>query len=180
MKQTTEEWKDIEGYEGLYQISNLGFVKTLERKKKVGHINTCIVPEKILNRNKSRKGYLQVTLSKNGKLDSYRISRLVAQHFIPNTENKPQVNHIDGNKDNNDITNLEWVTNDENISHAIKNGLYNSNIGENSHYAKLTRQQVEEIKQLRNQGWKIKDLGNKYNITGTTISRITTGKNWVK
>lgn len=119
-----EVWKDIIGYEGKYQISNYGRVKSLPREKKVGYVNTYITPEIILKTYKSKKGYLNITLSKNGKCIDKRNHILVAQHFIPNPNNKPQVNHKDGNKLNNNVENLEWVTNDENIQHAWKLGLY--------------------------------------------------------
>jgi len=107
-----EIWKDIEGYEGLYQISNLGNVKSL-----------YFEPPIILKSSKDSRGYLYVVLSKNGKQKIGRIHRLVASAFICNPKNKPQVNHIDGVKSNNTVKNLEWVTNAENMKHASKNGL---------------------------------------------------------
>ena len=126
-----EVFKDVLGYEGLYQISNYGRVKSLERK----NIFYCglrkqylerPVKEKILSFNKSNNGYLQVCLTKNGKCCTRTVHRLVAKAFIPNPENKPQVNHIDGNKQNNNVKNLEWCTAKENTGHAIKTGLKKS------------------------------------------------------
>ena len=104
---TEEVWKDILGYEGLYQISSLGRVKSFHRNKPL-----------ILSLKKTSLGYLDVTLSKNGVKKSFRVNRLVAIAFIPNLENKPQVNHIDENKLNNKVSNLEWVTSKENINHG--------------------------------------------------------------
>lgn len=127
-----EVFKDVLGYEGLYQISNYGRVKSLGRK----NIFYCglrkqylerPVKEKILSFNKSYRGYLQVCLTKNGKYQTFLVHRLVAQTFIPNLENKPQVNHIDGDKENNFVDNLEWVTSSENIRHAFNNGLKKPN-----------------------------------------------------
>lgn len=110
-----EIWKDIKGYEGLYQISNLGRVKSLgnEYRKK----------EKYLKLQYSRDGYQRLGLRKSGVAKCEYIHRLVAIAFIPNPLNKPQVNHIDGNKQNNKVNNLEWVTPFENTHHAYKNNL---------------------------------------------------------
>lgn len=123
-----EVFRDVLGYEGLYQISNYGRVKSLERK----NIFYCGLrkeylerptKEKILNYNKSNRGYLQVCLTKEGKSKTYTVHRLVAKAFLPNLKNKKQVNHIDGNKENNSIDNLEWVTSSENNKHAFITGL---------------------------------------------------------
>lgn len=101
-----EEWKDIEGYEELYQVSNLGRVRRNGR---------------ILKARVKRKGYLGVVLYNKSEPKHYIIHRLVAEAFIPNHENKPQVNHIDENKTNNTAANLEWVTAKENANHGTRN-----------------------------------------------------------
>ena len=115
-----EIWKDIKNYEGRYQISNYGKVKSLARW--IG--NQRYVKEKILVLNKDRKGYLRVGLSKNGKCLTRRIHRLVAQAFIPNPLNLPQVNHLDGRKNNNYVNNLEWVNSQTNNQHGYDIGLH--------------------------------------------------------
>lgn len=101
------EWRDIKGYEGLYQISNEGQVKSLER-----NVNKCRgafhLSERTLKPMTNSVGYLQVCLCKNGKGKWHRIHRLVAETFIPNPLNLPVVNHIDKNKENNYAENLEW------------------------------------------------------------------------
>lgn len=118
-----EVWKDIEGYEGLYQVSNLGRVKSLERVKPNGQ---C-VPEKNKTPCLKGNGYLALQLYKDGKPKNYYIHRLVADHFIPNLEGKETVNHINGNKQNNSADNLEWCTYTENNKHAYKTGLNDEN-----------------------------------------------------
>lgn len=107
-----EEWKDIVGYEGLYQISNLGRVKALHyhRGKSVG--KKCLSPRFPKDR------YPYVGLCKDNHVKHAYIHRLVAEYFVPNPDGKPQVNHKDGNKSNNKAENLEWVTPRENTLHA--------------------------------------------------------------
>ena len=116
-----EVWKDVEGYEGIYQISSYGRLKSLSREI-TDIFGTRIVEEKIAQRS-NNSIYFHTNLCKNGEKKSTSIHRLVAQAFIPNPENKPCVNHIDGNKHNNHVENLEWVTYSENIQHAYRTGL---------------------------------------------------------
>lgn len=98
-----EEWRDIEGYEGLYQVSNLGRVKSLRDKN--NKERELILKPKIM-----RNGYLKVDLCKNGKQKTFTVHRLVATVFISNPKNFPVVNHKDENKLNNNVSNLEWCT----------------------------------------------------------------------
>ena len=109
-----EIWKDIPGYEGYYQVSNIGNVKSLERKDTIGRR----VHEKILTVNISKKGYARVRLYKNDSKVMYSIHRLVALTFIPTVKNKTEVNHIDENKLNNHVDNLEWCNRSENVNHG--------------------------------------------------------------
>jgi hypothetical protein len=112
-------WKDIEGYEGLYQISDKGEVKSLERYVD-GRWGQTLIKEKILSPITAGKKYKMVGLSNNSNTKFVNIHRLLAQTFINNPHNKEQVNHIDGNKMNNELCNLEWVTCKENIIHSFK------------------------------------------------------------
>jgi hypothetical protein len=122
-----EIWKDIKGFEGLYQISNYGRVKRLSKKvfnKGLVHGKEYFISKEIILKNATiSKGYQGVTLTKNKKRYSKKVHRLVAEAFIPNPENKSQINHIDCNKKNNCVDNLEWNTQSENLKHAFKNGL---------------------------------------------------------
>ena len=107
-----EEWKDIKGYEGRYQVSNLGRVKSLN----YNHTKK----EKILKLKPNRKGYFEVFLYKNGERRAFKVHRLVALHFIPNPNNYPQVNHKDENKQSNCVDNLEWCTNKYNMNYGTR------------------------------------------------------------
>lgn len=111
-----EIWKDIIGYEGHYQVSNLGNVKSLERKDRLGNKRK----EKLLKSCTNPKGYHHVVLSLNGSTHHKSVHRLVAIAFIPNPHNYPQVNHIDENKANNCITNLEWCTYKYNANYGTR------------------------------------------------------------
>lgn len=115
-----EQWKHIKGYELLYDISNYGRVKSLEKKS---IMNNRTYHTKILKCHIDTKKYLDVDLSRNGESHRKRIHRLVAEAFIPNLNNLPQINHKDCNKWNNRVDNLEWCNNSENQQHAFKNGL---------------------------------------------------------
>lgn len=101
-----EEWKDIEGYEGIYQVSNFGRVKSLKRDKTLKLI--------------TGSNYLKVNLYINNSMSTKSVHRLVAEAFIPNPENKPQVNHIDEDKTNNVASNLEWMTAKENMNYGTR------------------------------------------------------------
>lgn len=117
-----EIWKDINGYEGLYQVSNLGRVKSLERYKE-NHSKLQKIEEKTKVPSIDNAGYLKVTLSKDNKSKNARIHRLVAETFILNIENKSTVNHKNGVKTDNRVDNLEWCSYCENNKHAWNTGL---------------------------------------------------------
>lgn len=111
----TEVWKKIEGTYGMMEVSSLGRIRSLLR-----------VDKTILKYQHDSKGYQRVRVTIRREKMSFKVHREVAKAFIPNPDNKPQVNHIDGNKDNNAVDNLEWVTNQENARHAFKTGLFDS------------------------------------------------------
>lgn len=128
MLNDSEQWKNIDGYDGLYEVSNTGHLRNSRGR--------------VLTAHAQNSGYMQITLyPKVGPRTKYLMHRLVATTFIPNPDGKPQVNHIDGNKQNNHVSNLEWSTVSENILHARATGLnpYNNptlgkKIGKTSSY----------------------------------------------
>ena len=118
-----EIWKDIQGYEGIYQVSNYGRIKSLGRYYFSGMYNAIkkYQNENIRKIEKTRDGYIMVALCKDGKIKKYLVHRLVAEHFIDNQDNLPQINHIDENKQNNYYKNLEWCSNKYNINYGMRN-----------------------------------------------------------
>lgn len=116
-KEVKEIWKDISGYENIYQISNLGRVKSLTRLVNNTHKSKRLVKERLLKQTICKAGYLKVELSKKQKHETKKIHRLVCAHFLENKENYPVINHKDGNKLNNNVSNLEWCSHRYNSNH---------------------------------------------------------------
>lgn len=159
-----EVWKEIPGLEN-YAVSNLGNVKNLGSGK-------------ILKYRKHTNGYARVCLCDDGKHFDKYVHRLVAESFMNIDFNRKQVNHIDGNKFNNCVDNLEWCTQQENISHAIRTKLFN-NTGSNNGQAKLKESDVTIIKKLIREGkHKKAEIARMYRVSDATIRNIETGKKW--
>ena len=173
-----EIYKDIPGYVGYYQASNLGNIKSLNRVVKCKRLGQQIIKERILKPN-IVSGYAQVLLSKYGKRKDKKVHRLVAETFIPNPHNKEQVNHMDGNKLNNSLENLEWNTCSENQLHAVKTGLSKPRRGKDNNFTKLTKEQVIEIKKLlKSKTHTHSQIAKIYGVCRQAIGKINTGKNW--
>nr|DAE52097.1 MAG TPA: homing endonuclease [Caudoviricetes sp.] len=113
-----EVWKDILGYEGIYQVSNLGNIKSLSREVAMPNGGVRLIKELIKVPSTDNDGYYHVGLSQNGKMKTFTIHRLVALHFLEINPSKNIVNHIDEDKNNNKAENLEWVTHTENMNHG--------------------------------------------------------------
>lgn len=176
-----EIWKDIENYEGYYQISSLGRVRGVDRyiirkDGKMQHYKSTVLKPfqgKTCN-------YLSVQLSKDNIAQKFMIHRLVAYAFLNLDKNSDlEVNHKDGNRHNNNVGNLEVVTHQENIDHSIANNLKND-YGEKSTNAKLTNLQVAEIRRLWLNGVKQIDLAYKYGISKQSISKIVNYKTYFR
>lgn len=169
-----EIWKDIPGYEGRYQISNCGQVKSLKAWN--GRYQIYSKREKILKSSKTKAGYLLIRLSLDNKGSTYLIHRLVAQAFVLNPLVKPCVNHKDGNKLNNYWWNLNWCTYSENEKHAYRIGL-KTRKGEYNTMAKLKTKQIKEIRKLKGK-MSQRDIGKIYGVNQSCISDIINKKLW--
>jgi len=171
-----EIWKDIPGWEGFYQASDYGQIKSLSRKITLYNNGTYYTKEKIKNQSINRKGYPIVSLNKPEIQKTMTVHRLVALTFTPNVNNKPEINHIDGNKLNNNINNLEWCTAKENSKHAVKLGLKKGNFGEKNGLSKVTKEIVKLIRKSNTLSGK--ELAQILNVSETTISSIARYKTW--
>lgn len=160
-----EIWKDVENYTGKYQVSNLGNIRTLRYKK--------IIRLKRLY--KDNKGYIIVNFYCNKKPKWLRVHRLVAKTFIPNSQNKRVVNHIDGIKYHNHVENLEWATDKENVAHAIKNKL--SLIGEINGNAILKEIDIRKIRAMSGIISNVK-IASLFKVTPSNIGLIIKNKAW--
>jgi len=175
-----EKWKDIKGYAGLYQISNLGRVKSVCRKVDTIIHNAStkmIVSERILAHTKYR--YSFVRLSKNGISNGFLVHRLVALAFIPNPNRYKQINHKNGIKTDNRIENLEWCTASQNGLHAYKTGLSKSVNGSKVNGAKLSEEDAWEILQLHKMyGINQTKTAKEYGLCQATIGELIRRETW--
>ena len=172
-------WKDIPDFEGLYQVSNMGRVRSLDRVVTCSDGSMRKYKGRVLKLQVDKTtGYEYLTLSNDGKRDTKKVHRLVLETFKPHVNmNDLEVNHMDGNKLNNHLTNLEWVTARDNILHAHDLGLI-KNRGEDSPRAKLSKADVLEILQRLDTGEMHKDIGLDYGVSRRCITDINTGRRW--
>ena len=169
--------KPIKGFEGLYEISDDGYVISLSRVLPTPTANYTLKERKTKGY-KTKKGYFAFDFRRRGGKCVF-VHKLVAEAFIPNPENKPQINHKDGNKENNCVENLEWCNNSENQIHAFKNGLQKSNFKHPN--SKLTYEDVIYIKRNYQKGILgkgMKSLSKKFNVCYSTIQQIINGKSY--
>jgi len=170
-----ENWKTIENYERYYEISDSGNVRSLDRKY------TDSLNRNVFKKGKNQKLYLRrdyyaVWLNKDNKTIPYSVHRLVAKYFLPKSE-KPYVNHIDGNKLNNNSSNLEWCTAKENTHHAIINKLIVFSSGEKSRNVKLKE---NEVRFILSSNLTQQELANKFNVSSSNIGMIKRGLTWIE
>lgn len=173
-----EVWLPIKGFGDRYSVSNLGRVKSSDMVMNNPHGTKTKKKGRILVPNKDAKGYGIVALCFNGYRKTYKVHRLVAIHFIPNTYNKEQVNHLNGIKLDNRAENLEWCTNRENIIHAYSNGLVNLQRGESHHNSKLKREDVLLIIKRIDSGEIMRTIAEDFNVSIASIGYIKKGTNW--
>ena len=168
-----ETWKDVVGFEGLYKISDRGRVLSLANSRSYYKKRKNIILKPRLD----RYGYFIAILYKNKKPYWRTVHRLVMDTFILNTLGKPQINHIDGNRRNNQVINLEWCTGSENKQHSYNIGISDAK-GEKNGRAKLTTENVVCIREQFKNGQKRKKLAEIYCVGQSNINKITNYKRW--
>lgn len=173
------DWRTIEGF-GDYMVNPNGDVMRTGYMRKTKYNTVYYCEPHILKPATIKCGYLMVVLTdSNGKRKNMLVHRLVAKAYIPNPNNKPVINHIDGNKANNVISNLEWCTYTENQNHALSNGL--KRYGCAHPQSLLTREQVEDIRgncTPYKKGFRIVDFAKKYNVSPQCISGVVHSRNY--
>lgn len=175
MEEVKEIWRDIEGFEGHYQVSNLGRVRSLDRiitDTTSGYSRSRVFKGSILNPIIRKNGYCSVVLSDR---KSYLIHRLVLLSFIGKDNSKVFVNHKNGIKEDNRLVNLEWATRKQNMNHAFNTGLAHS--GDKCYNSKLTNEDVREML-LNNENLSMNQLASKYNITYSSVYKIVKRHTW--
>jgi hypothetical protein len=167
-----EKWVDIINYEGLYKISNLGRVKSCNRlvRNKSGR---RYVKEKMLKPTIDKCGYYKVNLNRHNKRKTFKIHKLVADQFLIKDQ---CVNHIDGNKLNNTLDNLEYVTYSKNSIHAREMGLVKSKNGENSPLCKIDDQTIDVIKKLSKSGATNRQIGKYFGVSYGWVGKVVRGE----
>jgi len=160
---TIDEWRPVIGYEGLYEVSNFGRVRSLKRKNTRG---------RMLKGDRTGR-YIRYRLSKEGDVKVFSGHRLTAIAFIPNPNNKPCVNHIDNNRFNNTVLNLEWVTSKENSEHEVRKGRVRC--GEKNNKAKLKETDIPVIRKSK---LTLKELGKIYNVHFSIIHDVKKRSTW--
>lgn len=171
-----EKWKDIPRFEGCYQVSNLGNVRSFL----TGHKGFRKEPV-LRSLSLTHDGYKRVRLLANGMDVTTRVHRLVAELFVPNPEGKETVNHIDGNKLNNRADNLEWADRHEQLEHAYKMGLKKAARGCDNYQSKLTPEQVQAIRadyKKHSRQFSSVKLGKKYGVSHRAILLIVKGETY--
>lgn len=162
----TEQWRDIPGFEGNYQVSNQGHIRSFMQKKHGKLKAFC----------RRKNGYFSVSLQVNKKTTSFLVHRIVALAFLGNPPDGYEVNHKDGDKSNNSLANIEYVSHWQNKQHAMS--LPTHIAGERNGNSKLTENDVIEIRLALKKGAKLVDLSEQYHVNFRTISYIKLGKLW--
>lgn len=173
-----EIWLPVHGFEGFYEVSSDGQIRSLARVVKSRWGTDKHIRSVLKAFGKNSQGYQTVHLYRDGKCNKFYAHRLVAAAHIPNPYDLPQVNHIDGNKKNNTASNLEWCTASENCQHAVKEEIYRSAKGEQIFGAKVTEDAVRTIRLLASTGVMHKVLAAQFGIGRKAITKIVNLQRW--
>lgn len=172
-----ELWRPIRGYEGLYEVSDKGQVRSLTTRGR-GVLSLRKAP-KILKPDFNQNGYPRIALSKDRLIRKHFIHRLVLEAFVGPKPHRLEACHFNGVRDDNRSDNLGWVTRKENCSHREKHGT--NGYGESNSYSKLTNEQAVEVYERAHNGKEpLSSIAEKYSITHSTVSYIKSGKTWAK
>lgn len=173
-----EIWLDLVGFEGIYKISNYGRIKRLQREWRSGRNGSQrkSLSESIVKQRRLKSGYVKTTLCKDGVKKSYSVHILVAKTFIPNPENKPQVNHKDMNKENNMVENLEWNTAKENVAHCRKNKYIDNHA--KTRNKKIDKSLALTIREYYNthKNKSHREISKEFNVSYYTVKNIISGR----
>lgn len=177
-----EKWRPIDGFESSHEVSNLGRIRTIEREwvgvTPRGHPARRKTAQRVCGQRVSRNGYMQVALCVGGKPHSKLVHRIVAHAFIPPAHNCEQVNHVNGDKTDNRVENLEWTTARGNQLHAIANGLARGRRGMEHGMSKLTDSDVREIRRLLARGVVQRRIAEQFGVAPCKITMIKHGTAW--
>ena len=173
-----ETWIPIIDFSDIYEVSNLGNVRSIKRTVKMSNCRLREFPSKRLSWQTQKQGYVFVLLSRHSKCYKRYIHRLVAEAFIPNPNHLPQVNHIDGNKNNNVRSNLEWCTASQNCQHAHDNRIYQNAVGSMCPNAKITEADVIDIRRRALAGEVQQKIADDYGIGRKAITKIINRQRW--
>lgn len=178
MNKEVEIWKDISGYEGLYQVSNHGRVKSIKRIVYRKDGKSRVQDERIVRASKNSNGYFVVSLYKGNEREMFRIHRLVAINFVDGWVDGYVVNHIDTDKSNNNSSNLQWCTSSYNNRHALVTGTKKVEKGSLCKNSKLLPDDVLYIRDRIRNGDKQSDIARDMKVSASTINSIKFNRNW--
>lgn len=171
-----EAWLPVSGFDGYYEVSNMGRIKSLARTIDCIDGSQRRYREKIISVKGMMRGHPLALLCRDGRSKSYRVNRLVAIAFIPNPENKPEVNHKNGITADNTVKNLEWNTGQENTLHGRR--VLGMCVRERHGQAKLTMDKINEARELRKLGMSYPELGRRFSVSHVAIRNALIGKTW--
>lgn len=173
-----EIWKDVIGYEGYYQVSNMGRARSCDRTIYDGRWGDRFRAGKPVSATCGKRGYVYVPFCKLGKSSTLLLHRLVAKAFLGDCPHGYEVNHIDGNRLNNSLSNLEYVTPSQNVRHAYATGLNKPRVGELNGCALLTEDKVIQIRSLISQGLKDSAIAPMFGVSRVAVYDVRVRKTW--